>query len=93
MDRRSFMSGCAGLSLSAIAKDAFGGPEGVEQLMEIVAPAFGDAANPLNQHRQFLEAARDGRAAPVSVASGVHDMRVVDALYRAAAEGRAVEVA
>jgi predicted dehydrogenase len=72
--------------------DAFGGPQGVEQESEIRPPAFGDTGNPHNQHRLFLEAARDGRAAPVSVAAGVRDMRVVEGLYRAAASGKAVEV-
>jgi predicted dehydrogenase len=59
----------------------FGGPWGVEQQMEIHPPAFSDIANPLNQHLQFLEAVRDGRPAPVSIASGVRDMRIVTALY------------
>ncbi|HTS63389.1 MAG TPA: Gfo/Idh/MocA family oxidoreductase [Candidatus Acidoferrales bacterium] len=73
--------------------DAFGGPQGEEQALEIKPPGFADTTNPLNQHVQFLEAVRDGRPAPVSIASGVHDLRVVDALYRSAREGRAVEVA
>ncbi|MBZ5564017.1 MAG: Gfo/Idh/MocA family oxidoreductase [Acidobacteriia bacterium] len=72
--------------------EAFGGPVGVEQTMEVVPPGFGDAANPLNQHRVFLEAAREGRPAPVSIDSGVHDMRVVMAVYESARTGRAVEV-
>jgi predicted dehydrogenase len=72
--------------------DGFGGPQGTEQQMEIVPPAFGDVGNPLNQHRLFMEAARDGRPAPVSVAAGVRDMRVVDALYRAAVTGKSVDV-
>jgi predicted dehydrogenase len=63
---------------------AFGGPQGEEQQLEICPPPFGDSANPLNQHRAFLEAARDGRPAPVSIASGVEDMRIVFDLYRAA---------
>ncbi len=71
---------------------AFGGPQGEEQTLEIRPPAFGDASNPLNQHRAFLEAVRDGRPAPVSVAAGVEDMRVVTALYESARSGRAVEV-
>ena len=71
---------------------AFGGPQGEEQRFEIKPPAFGDIANPLNQHRAFLEAARDGKPAPVSIESGVHDMRVVNAVYESAASGRAVEV-
>jgi predicted dehydrogenase len=72
--------------------EAFGGPQGAEQQMEIRPPAFDDVTNPLNQHRAFLEAAREGKAAPVSVASGVRDMRVVEALYRSAGSGKAVEV-
>jgi predicted dehydrogenase len=71
---------------------AFGGPDGEEQTIEITPPAFGDALNPLNQHRAFLEAVRDGRPAPVSVDAGVEDMRVVMALYESARTGRAVEV-
>jgi UDP-N-acetyl-2-amino-2-deoxyglucuronate dehydrogenase len=71
---------------------AFGGPQGEEQQMEVRAPAFGNIANPLNQHRAFLEAARDGRHAPVSIASGVRDMRIVSAVYESARTGRAVEV-
>jgi UDP-N-acetyl-2-amino-2-deoxyglucuronate dehydrogenase len=38
------------------------GLAGEEQVSEVIPPAFGDAANPLNQHRAFLEAARDGQA-------------------------------
>lgn len=72
---------------------AFGGPQGEEQQMEVRPPAFADVTNPLNQHRQFLEAVRDGRPAPVSIASGVRDLRIVMALYEAARTGRAVEVA
>lgn len=72
---------------------AFGGPQGEEQQTEVLPPPFDDAANPLNQHRAFLEAARDGRPAPVSIASGVHDMRVVAAVYESARTGRTVEVA
>jgi UDP-N-acetyl-2-amino-2-deoxyglucuronate dehydrogenase len=72
---------------------AFGGPQGAEQQSEIAPPGFGDIANPLNQHRAFLEAARDGRPAPVSIASGIHDMRVVAAVYESARTGRAVGVA
>ena len=72
---------------------AFGGPQGEEQQSEIAPPPFGDIANPLNQHRAFLEAARDGRPAPVSIASGVRDMRIVMAVYESARTGCAVEIA
>lgn len=73
-------------------EDAFGGPVGKEQQMEILPPAYGDITNPLNQHVAFLEAVRDGRPAPVSIASGVHDLRVVFALYKSAETSRAVDV-
>jgi UDP-N-acetyl-2-amino-2-deoxyglucuronate dehydrogenase len=72
---------------------AFGGPQGEEQQMEVKRPAFADVANPLNQHRLFLEAVRDGRPAHDSIASGVRDLRIVMALYESARTGRAVEVA
>ncbi|HEY1494954.1 MAG TPA: Gfo/Idh/MocA family oxidoreductase [Candidatus Solibacter sp.] len=71
----------------------FGGEWGVEQQMEIRPPAFADTGNPLNQHLQFLEAVRDAREAPVSIASGVRDMRIVTALYESTRSGRAVEIA
>jgi predicted dehydrogenase len=70
--------------------EAFGAPAGVDEHSEVVPPLFGDAANPLNQHRVFLEAARDGKPAPVSIASGVHDMQVVAAVYESARTGRVV---
>jgi predicted dehydrogenase len=73
--------------------EAFGGAQGAEQQVEIAPPPFGDAANPLNQHRLFLEAARDGLGAPVSIASGVRDMRIVTAVYDSARTGRAVKLA
>jgi predicted dehydrogenase len=72
--------------------EAFGMPAGLDEHGEVIPPAFGDAANPLNQHRVFLEAARDGRPAPVSIASGVHDMRVVDSVYESAKTGRVVNL-
>lgn len=71
---------------------AFGGPQGEEQTMEIVPPGFGDFTNPLNQHRLFLEAACEGRPAPVSVASAVRDLRIVTVVYESARTGRAVEI-
>ena len=73
--------------------EQFGGPWGVEQQMEVKPPAFADLTNPLNQHLQFLEAVRDGRPAPVSIESGVRDLRLVAALYESAWSMRAVVVA
>jgi predicted dehydrogenase len=72
--------------------EAFGAPAGIDEHSEVTPPAFGDISNPLNQHRVFLEAAREGRPAPVSIASGVHDMRVVAAVYESVKTGRAVSV-
>jgi UDP-N-acetyl-2-amino-2-deoxyglucuronate dehydrogenase len=75
-----------------VTDNTFGGPEGEEQVSEVRPPAFGDVANPLNQHRLFLEAARDGKPAPVSIESGVSDMRVVRAVYQSARTGSAVDL-
>ena len=75
-----------------LIESAWAGPEGEEQVSEIVRPAFGDAANPLNQHRLFLEAVRVNKPAPVSIESGVRDMRIVAAVYESARTGRAVDV-
>jgi predicted dehydrogenase len=72
--------------------EAFGGPAGVDEHSEVIPPPFGDATNPLNQHRVFLEAARDGNPAPVSIESGVHDMRVVAAVYESARTGQTVNL-
>jgi predicted dehydrogenase len=72
---------------------SYDGIHGIEQQMEIRPPAFGDAGNPLNQHRMFLESARDARPAFCSIASGVDDLRVVQAAYDSARTGRTVEVA
>jgi predicted dehydrogenase len=76
---------------SGAVSEAFGGPLGEEQTTEVRPPSFADVGNPLNQHRAFLEAARDGRPAPVSIASGVWDMRVVQAVYESARSGRTWE--
>ncbi len=72
--------------------EAFGGPIGAEEFSEVIPPPVGDAYNPLNQHRVFLESARDGLPAYVSIADGVHDMRVVGAVYESARTGRVIEV-
>ncbi len=60
-----------------------------QQISTVIAPALGDIENPFNQHRQFLEAVRKKRAAPVSIASGLEDLRVVMAVYESARTGRA----
>lgn len=73
--------------------EAFGAPAGIDEHSEVLPPAFGDANNPLNQHRVFLEAAMNGQPAPVTIASGVHDMHVVAAVYESARTGRVAVVA
>ncbi len=66
--------------------------QGAEQTLEISPPAMNDHHNPLNQHRVFLEAVRDGAEPFVSIASGVEDLRVVAAVYESARRGCAVSV-
>lgn len=56
--------------------------------LDVMPPALDDAANPFNQHRQFAEAVRDDLPPAVDVNDGLTDMRVVDAVYRAAASGQ-----
>lgn len=68
------------------------GAAAAQQAQTVSAPPLGDVNNPFNQHRQFLEAVRAGRAAPVSIASGVDDLRVVQAVYESARSGKAVEL-
>ncbi len=61
-----------------------------QQVAIVQAPSLGDAGNPFNQHRMFLEALRNGREPFVSIASGVDDLRVVNAVYESARRGQAV---
>jgi predicted dehydrogenase len=77
--------------ITAARSRAFGGPPGEEQQMHVKPPSFADTTNVHNQHRVFLEAVRDRRPAPVSIASGVRDMRIVTAFYESARTGRTVE--
>lgn len=63
-----------------------------QQTSTVIAPSLGDIENPFNQQRLFLEAVRDGRPAPVSIASGVEDLRVVSAVYESARTGQAVSL-
>jgi predicted dehydrogenase len=71
---------------------SFDGEHGVEHESEIVPPWYGDASNPLNQQRMFLEAVRDGKPAFCSIASGLSDLRTVNAVYQSARERRTVEI-
>lgn len=77
---------------SASQSPAAPGAAVTQQTQTISAPPLGKAENPFNQHRLFLEAVRAGQPAPVSIASGVADLRVVQAVYESARTGRAVEV-
>jgi UDP-N-acetyl-2-amino-2-deoxyglucuronate dehydrogenase len=63
-----------------------------QQTLTITAPLLGEVNNPFNQHRLFLEAVRAGHAAPVSIASGVEDLRVVKAVYEAARTGQTIKL-
>ena len=84
------------ISLSARSTDhtpkAPGAPVEDEKRV-VLAPDLGDAKNPFNQQRQFLEAARDGRAAYVPIGAGLADLRVVDAVYESARSGRTINIA
>ena len=62
------------------------------QSRDILSPGFGDVSNPLNQHRRFLEAVRDGREPDVSLEDALCDMRVLEACYRSAATDAPVSV-
>ncbi|MFN0085949.1 MAG: Gfo/Idh/MocA family protein [Blastocatellia bacterium] len=68
------------------------GASASQQLSTVIAPLLGDAGNPFNQHRMFWESVREGRTPFVSIASGVDDMRVVEAVYESARGGRAVSL-
>ena len=73
-------------------KTAAPGTAANQEISEVIAPALGDATNPFNQHRMFLEAVRDGREPFVSIASGVEDLRVVQAVYESARSSKAIEI-
>jgi len=77
---------------TAAAADLSWGQSGAETAGEVIPPTMGDVSNPLNQHRVFLEAVRDGARPFVSIASGVNDLRVVAAVYESARTGCAVTV-
>lgn len=62
------------------------------QVKTVLAPRLDNLNNPHNQHRLFLEAVRDRRPAPVSVASGVDDLRVVAAVYESMKTRRVIHV-
>lgn len=63
-----------------------------QQTLTITAPLLGEVSNPFNQQRRFLEAVRAGQPAPVSIASGVEDLRVVQAVYEAARTGQTIKL-
>ena len=55
-------------------------------------PRIGDPQNPLNQQRAFLQAVMNGEPPPVDGCSGLRDVAVVEAIYRAASTGCFVDV-
>lgn len=63
-----------------------------QQSLTVTAPLLGDTNNPFNQHLLFLEAVRTGSTPPVSIASGVEDLRVVQAVYEAARTGQTIKL-
>ncbi|MBA3439789.1 MAG: Gfo/Idh/MocA family oxidoreductase [Pyrinomonadaceae bacterium] len=63
-----------------------------QQMTTVHAPRLDDLSNPYNQHRLFLEAVREHRPAPVSIASGMEDMQVVAAVYESAKTNRAIRI-
>jgi predicted dehydrogenase len=66
------------------------GASATQEVMTVHPPSLDNLENPLNQQRLFLEAVRDSRSAPVSIASGLEDLRVVAAAYESARTGRTV---
>jgi UDP-N-acetyl-2-amino-2-deoxyglucuronate dehydrogenase len=79
-------------SQSNLTSPAAPGAAAAQQHSTIIAPALGDITNPFNQHRMFLAAVREGHAPFVSIASGVEDLRVVEAVYASARTGRAITI-
>lgn len=73
-------------------EESFDGVHGIEHHMKIIPPSYGDAGNPYNQQRVFLEAVRNGRPAFCSIASGVQDLRSVHAAYESAKWGHTVTI-
>lgn len=63
-----------------------------QESQTVLAPDLGDVTNPLNQQRQFLEAARDALPAYVPISAGVADLRVVEAVYESARTNRVVSI-
>jgi predicted dehydrogenase len=63
--------------------------DGSSEVIEpCIPPAWDDARNPYNQHRQFFAALAAGEPAPVSGDEGREDVRLVDACYESARQGR-----
>jgi predicted dehydrogenase len=57
---------------------------------QALPPAMDDVENPHNGHRAFLESIVGLREIPVPLERGLHEMRAVDAFYRAARTDREV---
>ncbi|MCI0626763.1 MAG: Gfo/Idh/MocA family oxidoreductase [Acidobacteria bacterium] len=63
-----------------------------EHLDPLLPPEWDDEENPLNQHRQFVEALQSGRSPEVSVEQGMTDLRIVEACYESARSGVSVKL-
>jgi predicted dehydrogenase len=64
------------------------GDGSTEVIEPCIPPAWDDAQNPYNQHRQFFAALAAGKPAPVSGHEGREDVRLVEACYESARQGR-----
>lgn len=60
------------------------------QSIECGEMRIGDAKQPFNQHRRFLEDIRDGKQPLVTVDAGVQDMAVTAAFYESVRNGKMV---
>jgi predicted dehydrogenase len=63
--------------------------DGSNEVIEpCIPPEWDDAQNPYNQHRQFFEALAAGKPALVGGDEGREDVRLVEACYKSASQGR-----
>ena len=65
---------------------------GAWQNFPLAPPRLDDAANPFNQHAQFVHAVRGKTPPPVPAAEGWRDMLATEAVYRSAASNQWEEV-
>ena len=66
------------------------GDGSLEIVEDHIPPDWGDASNPYNQHRRFIEDLISGDAPQVCGEEGREDVRLVEACYESANSGRSV---